>query len=1054
MDDEPSLPTTKPLTALRYALLVTCLALAYLLLARGALSFTLVENSAVIWPSSGLALAALLRFGIRLWPGVFAGAFATGLTSSDPIGTSALIALGNTLEPVIGTWLLERFGFRLSLRRLRDYLLILIFGALVSTLFSAALGPWALVRAGMIEMQALPASILRWWMADTLGVVLAPPVLLLMMTPGTHWRSFSMGRIIEAATLLGLTFTAGLAIFCGWWQESLGAYAKAYYFFPLMVLGALRFGRQGAAVVGLLAFGQTLWGGGHLAGYFGAFHDLAFLDPWLYHLALNLTGMSLAMVLHERKEAEDALKKERSRLHASEARERSRNRVLEQLASAAPVNEVLATLVRGMEEQRPGLLGSILLLDESGQSLLIGAAPNLPEELNTSAHGLKIGPGVGACGNAAFSGERTVIENIQTHPYMAPYRALFRRFGLASCWSEPIRSASDGKILGTFAFYRRSPGLPDENDFAAIEYAAQLAGLAIERMRARDELHLAQMVYQSASEAIMVTDRNYRILAVNPAFTELTGYEPHEVLGKDPKILSSGRTPKSVYQSMWHALVRQGTWQGELWNRRKNGQLFAEWLRIRVLRDEHGEVQRYIALFTDITQRKLAEEQIWHQANYDSLTDLPNRSLFRDRLQQEIKKTQRDGTKLALLLVDLDYFKEVNDSLGHDMGDRLLIDAARRIGACIRETDLLARLGGDEFTVVLPHLNGDARPEHAAQTIVHSLAQPFQLGQETAFVTASIGIAIYPDDGGDIDMLLKNADQAMYEAKKRRRNGYFFFTPRMAEAARIRQRLIHDVREAMETRPFELHYQPIVTLNDLHIEKSEVLLRWRHPQLGMIEPSQFIPLTEEIGLIKPLGGWLFKEAALKAKRWLDRKTRFEHICVNLSPRQFHSGNDFESWLDHLGTIGLSAPSIIFEIKESLLLDERPEVADKLRSLRNVGFRLMVEDFGTGYSCLSRIGKFDIDYVKIDRTFVRDLGHDHHAQTLTEAIIAMAHKLGVQVIAEGVETEWQRDILLKAGCDYGQGEFFSSPLPESEFEQVLIRGLDKTLTTEHSPMTIP
>ncbi|OGS75449.1 MAG: hypothetical protein A2063_10755 [Gallionellales bacterium GWA2_60_142] len=450
-------------------------------------------------------------------------------------------------------------------------------------------------------------------------------------------------------------------------------------------------------------------------------------------------------------------------------------------------------------------------------------------------------------------------------------------------------------------------------------------------------------------------------------------------------------------------------------------------------------IQQAANLASIAIERKRAEDLIWHQANYDHVTRLPNRRLFRDRLEQEMHKTQRNGQSLALLFIDLDRFKEVNDTLGHDVGDLLLIDAARRISSCVRDSDTVARLGGDEFTVILPQLNDPARSEQVAEHLVGALARPFQIGDEVVYISASIGITLYPNDAGEIEGLLKNADQAMYVAKSNGRNCFSYFTSRMQEHAQHRQHLIRDLRNALPSGQLELFFQPIIDLSSGSIIKAEALIRWRHPEQGMVSPMDFIPLAEEVGLIGEIGDWVFREAANWMLRWRKRGYSCTQVSVNKSPGQFVIDDCSKSWLAYMNEIGLPGECLVIEITEGLLLDERADITGKLLKFRDAGIQVAIDDFGTGYSSLAYLKKFDIDYLKIDRSFVRDLATDPNDLALSEAIIVMAHKLGLKVIAEGVETVEQRDMLIAAGCDSAQGYLYAKPMPAEEFEALLASG---------------
>ncbi|MDP2169436.1 MAG: EAL domain-containing protein [Rhodocyclaceae bacterium] len=712
-----------------------------------------------------------------------------------------------------------------------------------------------------------------------------------------------------------------------------------------------------------------------------------------------------------------------------EERQRTRSEVTGQLAGDATLPEILRLIAEGAERQTRGMSCSILVLDEAGQQLIYGAAPQQSNRVFGDG-------GCAACATAASRGQRLVIDDIDAHPSCAVCRPPSLAGKQVSCWSEPIL-AMNGTVLGVFAFYWELPATPDVSDIELMREVAQLAGLAIERKRTENELQIAASVHQAIGEAITVADADNRIIAINPAFTHVTGYAAHEAIGQDTRLLKSGRHELPFYQEMWHALETTGCWQGEIWNRRKNGEEYPEQLAINTIYDGNGKVLRRIAMFCDITEKKRTEETIWRQANYDSLTELPNRRLFLDRLQQEIRKAQRAKLHVALLFVDLDRFKEVNDALGHHTGDLLLIEAAHRVRDCVRTTDTVARLGGDEFTVIMSDLADTDRVSKVAQEILLALAEPFVLDTESVFVTASLGITIFPGDADNVESLLKNADQAMYAAKAQGRNRFSYFTTSMQVAAQTRLLFSNDLRNAIATDQLEVYLQPIVELATGRIFKAEALLRWHHPTHGMVSPAHFIPIAEEIGLINEIGDWVFKEAARTAKRWYDAgllkatDDALIQISVNKSPRQFFSGNTQETWIDYLIEIGLPAKCIAIEITEGVLLDDRPEIADKLMKFRDAGFRISLDDFGTGYSAMSYLKKFPLDFLKIDQTFVRDMAADRGDQAIVEAIIVMAHKLGLKVIAEGVETSEQCEMLKAAGCDYGQGYLFARPMPAAE-----------------------
>jgi diguanylate cyclase (GGDEF)-like protein/PAS domain S-box-containing protein len=556
------------------------------------------------------------------------------------------------------------------------------------------------------------------------------------------------------------------------------------------------------------------------------------------------------------------------------------------------------------------------------------------------------------------------------------------------------------------------------------------------KKQSEEALELASLVYQNSSEAMMISDNDNKIIAINPAFTEMTGYSEEDAIGSNPNILSSDRHNKHFYQQMWADLHVTGEWQGEIWNKHKSGHEFLEWLTINTIMRDNGEIYRYVALFADITEKKKAEELIWQQANFDGLTNLPNRRMFQDRLEIELKKCQRTKLPLALLFLDLDHFKEINDTLGHDSGDQLLAEAGKRITHCVRESDTVARLGGDEFTIILSELEELHIIESIADKIIHALNQPFELLNRQVYVSASIGITLFPSDADTVSDLLKNADQAMYLAKELGRNRFCYFTALMQEKAQSRLNLLDNLHKAVEQEQFVVHYQPIIDLKTGIIQKAEALIRWPHPDKKLISPAEFIPLAEESGLITEIGDWVFKQVVQQIKQL---KTTFDtdiQISVNKSPVQFKAVDNHRQWLEHLKQSNVSNKNIVIEITESLLMDDQNSIHKQLKEFRESGIEISMDDFGTGYSSLSYLKKFDLDYLKIDQSFTKNLTADSDDMALSTAIIIMAHSLGLKVIAEGIETAEQMELLTNAGCDYGQGYFISRPVPADEFANLL------------------
>ena len=597
---------------------------------------------------------------------------------------------------------------------------------------------------------------------------------------------------------------------------------------------------------------------------------------------------------------------------------------------------------------------------------------------------------------------------------------------------EESLNTPDGKTI-----WLQTSKIPLRNTFQEVIGVLGIYQDITEQKQANDSMRLATAIYQFGNEAIMVTDENNLIMAVNPAFTRITGYELADVIGKNPRIFQSGRHKKTFYLKMWQKLLNEDHWQGEIWDLHKNGSIQAKWLNISVIRQFDERIYCYVAQFSDITEKKRLDELYLAQANYDELTRLPNRNLFKYQLNKEIRKSRRNGSLLSLLFLDLDHFKDINDTLGHAIGDKLLKEVSLRITKCVRETDTVARLGGDEFAVILPDIS-KSRIETIAQNIIQILNQPFILDQNQVeqYISTSIGIVLYPQDGADIESLMKHADQAMYKAKMEGRGRFCYFTRSMQYEAFEKMILTHHLRSALVNNELQVYYQPILDLFCKRIIKAEALLRWTHPERGMIEPSIFIPLAEESGLIQEIGEWVFQKVCFDIKQWFNAFGYLIQVSVNVSPIQFKYFSN-HSWSASLAQLGLPGNSINVEITEGLLLKDASNVKDRLLEYRNAGIEVSIDDFGTGFSSLSYLKKFDIDYLKIDRSFISNLINNETDRALVEAIIVMAHKLDINTIAEGVETMEQQDLLIQFGCDYAQGFYYSEAISVLEFEKLLV-----------------
>lgn len=542
---------------------------------------------------------------------------------------------------------------------------------------------------------------------------------------------------------------------------------------------------------------------------------------------------------------------------------------------------------------------------------------------------------------------------------------------------------------------------------------------------------LAETVFQTAASAIMVTDPAGIIQSVNPAFTTITGYSRDEVIGKTPSLLKSDRHDAHFYASFSRTLAETGQWSGEMWQRRKNGQIYPAWESIEAVRDANRQIVQYVAFFSDISERKQAEQEIFFRANYDPLTGLPNRSLLHERIDQALRRARRHGDGLALMFLDLDRFKQVNDTLGHAWGDELLCQTAERLEACVRETDTVARYSGDEFVLLLPGVTHPPNVCAIAEKIIRRISQPFDLNNTVIQIGCSIGIVLYPDHGSDAGVLLRHADLAMYQAKAAGRNTYRRYEAVMADRMLRQLSLETDLRLAIQHRELLVYYQPILDLKNNRLAGAEALIRWRHPRRGLVSPDDFIPLAEETGLIHEIGAWVLEHVCQTLGRWRRIGWRTP-ISVNLSSVQIRHGLSVETVRTLLQRYDLRPEWLAFEITESVLIHDTRQAHLWLEAIRNLGIRVDIDDFGTGYSSLAYLKRFPIDRLKIDHSFVRDIVVDTNDRTLVEAILAMAGSLGIPVVAEGVENQEQLDLLRCLGCEYAQGFYFSQPVPDEEF----------------------
>ena len=714
--------------------------------------------------------------------------------------------------------------------------------------------------------------------------------------------------------------------------------------------------------------------------------------------------------------------------------------LLGMIASGASLPDVLGALCKNIEAQASGAWCSVLLIQD--ERVHVAAAPSLPEAYSQAIDRLPIGPQAGSCGCAAYTGRQVIVEDIATHPAWATYAPIALKHGLRACWSTPILGAS-GKAMATLAVYYRECRRPTQRELDLANGATDLASIVIERDRSAAALRDSEASYRALVETaplgIFVLTRD-RFVYSNAALARMVGAaSTTELIGRSIVGHVQRNSRPGLAERLAHTSKRGTTTRVEVKLLRMNGTEFEAELIATPM--SFGGAHSIQCMVSDISERKRTEKRINYLAHYDDRTGLPNRNLFVDRLAQALGHAQRSGKAVALLYLDLDRFKTLNDTLGHAAGDVLLRAAGTRLTECVRAHDTVARLGGDEFALILADL---AQAEHAEMVIAkifQAFERPFTVERRQLFVSPSIGIAAYPRDGATPELLLKHADIAMYRAKAAGKNTYRFYLPAMGLGLSESLALETDLPGILERGELELHYQPQVDASDGDIIAVEALLRWQHPQRGELQPDAFIPLLEETGLIRSVSAWALRRACRETRAWVDRQGRPLRLAINLSASQFKDPRLAELVEQIVADTGFDAKRLEFEITEHTLMEDTKGTLDTLRALSRLGASISVDDFGTGYSSLSYLKRFSVQRLKIDRSFVAEISEKRDTAAIVEAIISLARSLFIEVVAEGVETEAQREFLVSHRCALMQGYLFHAALPPARMEVLLKTGED-------------
>ncbi len=1008
-------------------------------------------NTSPVWPPTGIAIAALLFFGQRAWPGVFLGAFLVNYLTGLPAAVVGAIALGNTLEALVASYLILRFTAQYPFSNVSNVFKF-VFIVMLATSLSAFIGVISLVSGDIVNADKFWLLWSTWWLGDLVGGLVITPLLLTWSRPLQVTTQLS--PIWLSLLLLVVTLLCGGLVF-GEWSIFAGAhYPVSFLCLPVAIWAAYKFRQSGATlfiiVLSVVAIIATLNGFGPFA-VASVNESLLLLQGFIG--VLVITTLTLAANIDEKVRAE---------LRLNDAQLQLERRVQQRTIALSDANTAQKAEVekheRTVEALRSLLSATALSTDEKFFRTCVRDLAQI-YAVRYVVIGTFVDDSFGRFRTHAVWAGENFLENLEYQVDAAEHRDVLQhsmecsaggaarqypdnefisRMGIDSCLGAPIISPSN-QLLGMVVIMHDAPMASHDWAGPMLGILANRVALELERNDSEEELKLAASVFNEIVEAIMVTDSSGNILRVNPAFTRITGYDALEVVGINPRFLKSGHHDNSFYEEFWRVLLDKGTWQGEIWERRLNGEVFPVWQTISAVYDKDGEIIQFISIFSDITEKKLSEERIFHLAHYDSLTTLPNRSAFHEQLERSLLVAGRQGLRMALLFVDIDHFKLINDASGHVAGDNLLKHVAQCLSEQVRAEDVVARLGGDEFTILLSEIKVNQDAALVAEKILTAISQPFIHQQTEVVVTASIGISIFPDDGTDASVILKNADAAMFRAKEQGRNNYQFFTAEMNTRALERLSLESALRKALERDEFLLHYQPQVSLESGEIVGVEALIRWQHPSQGLISPAVFIPVAEESGLIVPIGEWVMRTACLQQKQWLQSGLPAVRMAVNLSARQLLRRQLVQTVKSVINDTGIDPQFLELELTESMIMDKRDETIQSMNVLREMGVHLAIDDFGTGYSSMSYLKRFPISKLKIDQSFVRDIAHDPDDAAIVTATIALGHGLNLVVIAEGVETEEQLQFLKSKGCEQMQGYYFSRPLSAEDVTVLLTEG---------------
>ena len=954
-------------------------------------AFSGVVGESPIWLPAGIGLGVLLVFGLHYWPLVFIGATLGEMGGGHHVLLAMQLAAGSVLSFVLAAIFLKRyFKFDARFETLRDFASLFLVSSLAAAI-SSILNIQFLILDGLISPGNLMPIYKRWFTGDFFGLAFVTPILLVLHQPGI----FSWPKQKQCLFIFSLlaAFLFGQAVFFSWLKEFVDLTERGMLFVFIITLFGYYFGRQGALLLFALVMVQSILGAFHGVGYFdaGLMSKPAPQMIWVYLGILAGVGLVISLAVKRFKAQNEGLKKAswlavESSLH------------FKAIVSSVPILMATYDLKKQQTDYVNPFFTSILgytaedFLEPGAWWKFLHSDPTNRHEFETEW-------------------------NLRVQEAHETQQA-FREMEVATtCKDGTLRFISWGCFLASDRMVIYGNDITD-------------------RKQSEEFLRISSAVYQAMGEAVVINDAKNTILLANDAFKDLTGYGDEGLLGNAFSDFLVKRHGASSYSDIFTSLDAVGRWEGQAWIRMSNGEELLRFLSIYSTFNQDGVPLQRVALISQVTDQRKARELINQQANFDPLTGLPNRRLMLDRLDQLIKQSTRSQSSLAIIYIDLDNFKDINDSRGHDFGDELLRAVAFRLRSEVRETDTVARIGGDEFVVLLGQLDRPEKADLIIQQILKKLVEPVQIQGQSVYVTASFGISMFPTDGDDAKALLLSADQAMYAAKANGRNGYQYFTTTLQIKANYRAGIISELRTAIAKKEFKLEYQPIIELQTGVITHVEALLRWHKANGEVLMPSAFIEIAEESGSIVEIGNLVFQDALSFLKSFGNDKA--PSIAINVSAAQFNSANhSAHDWIQQISNSGVSPQKIVLEITERMMLIQSQRVLRKIALFQKAGCQFSVDDFGTGYSSLMSLKNFNFDYLKIDAHFINSLSTSSLDASLVAAMISMAKGLGLSSVAEGVETEAQAELLKEMGCTLVQGYLYSRPLSPEAIKKILV-----------------